>query len=241
MASFIPPRMRGSRVLALLLGCGVWILPAAAKDPPAIEGVETLDPKKAAKLVVKREVPEYPALAKVNFIQGSVRMMVKVTDQGQISEAHVVVGHPFLAVAALNAIRKWLFRPAKARLGPAEFQTYVDVNFALRFKKLEQLPNKPERDLLRQIHPPELVEKSLDPAAAAIVRLRLLVSAEGSVLDSAPLLGNTPFVEEARDSVSRWKFRPAYWGALAVPWYLDVDVPVQGWRATRSAADPGGQ
>jgi len=241
MASFIPPRMRGARVLALLVGCGVWILPASAEGPPASAGVENLDPKKAAKLVVKREVPEYPALAKVNFIQGSVRMMVKVTDQGQISEAHVVVGHPFLAVAALNAIRKWLFRPARARPGPAEFQTYVDVNFALRFKKLEQLPDKPERDLLRQIHPPELVEKSLDPAAAATVRLRLLVSAEGSVLDSAPLLGNTPFVEEARDSVSRWKFRPAYWGALAVPWYLDVDVPVQGWRATRSAADPGGQ
>ena len=241
MARFIPPRTRASRALALLVGCGLGILPAAAEGPPASEGVETLDPKKAAKLVVKREVPEYPPLAKVNYIQGPVRMMVKVSAQGQVSEAHVVIGHPFLAVAALRAIRKWLFRPAKARPGPSEFQTYVDVKFALRFKKLEQLPSQPERDLLRQIRPPQLVDKPVDPAAEATVRLRLLVGAEGSVLDSAPLAGQTPFVEEARDSVSRWKFRPAYWGALAVPWYLDVDVPVQGWRATRTAADPGGQ
>jgi len=217
------------------------MLSAAAEGPPGSMGVETLDPKKAAKLVIKREVPEYPPLAKVNYIEGPVRMIVKVSTEGQISEAHVVTGHPFLAVAALNAIRKWLFRPAKARPGPAEFQTYVDVNFALRYKKLEQTPHQPERDLLRQIHPPQLLDKPVDATAAATVRLRLLVGAEGSILDSAPLIGNTPFVEEARDSVSRWKLRPAYWGALPVPWYLDVDVPVQGWRATRTAADPGGK
>ena len=114
MARFIPPRTRASRALALLVGCGLGILPAAAEGPPASEGVETLDPKKAAKLVVKREVPEYPPLAKVNFIQGPVRMMVKVSAQGQVSEAHVVIGHPFLAVAALRAFSP----PLRTTTGP---------------------------------------------------------------------------------------------------------------------------
>ncbi len=227
--------------LALLAGCGLAVLPVAAQGPPASPGVETLDAKKAAKFVVKREVPEYPPLAKVNYIQGAVRMMVRVSSEGEISEAHVVLGHPFLAMAALNAIRRWLFRPARARPGPAEFQTYVDVNFTLRYKKLGQVPRQPDRDLMRQIHPPELVEKPAEPAAPTSVRLRLLVGPEGSVLDSAPLSGLVPFVEEARDCVSRWKFRPALWGTLPVPWYFDAEVPVLGWRAIRSAADPGGQ
>jgi len=233
--------MHGSKALALLAGCALGVLPAAAQDPPASEGVQTLDAKKAATLVVKREVPEYPPLAKMNYIQGAVRMVVRVSTEGQISEAHVVIGHPFLAVAALDAIRKWLFRPAKARPGPAEFQTYVDVHFALHYRKLEQLPRQPESDLLKQIHPPQLVDKPVGSAATTTVHLRLLVGAEGSVLDSAPLTGHALFVEEARESVSRWKFRPAYWGTLPVPWYVDVDVPVQGWGATRTAADPGGQ
>ncbi|MFB3922638.1 MAG: TonB family protein [Terriglobia bacterium] len=200
-----------------------------------------MDPKKALKLIVKREAPEYPAVAKVNYIQGPVRMLVKVSPDGEIREAHVVVGHPFLAVAALEAIRKWLFRPATTRQGPAEFQTYLDVSFALRSKKLEQFPQEPERDLLRQIRPPQLVEKSVDPDADATLRVRLLVGAEGSVVDATSLAPRAANLGEARESVSHWKFRPAYWGTLPVPWYFDVDVPVRGWRTARTAADPGGQ
>jgi len=55
------------------------------------------------------------------------------------------------------------------------------------------------------------------------------------------MAGAASLIDEARDNVSHWKFRPARWGTLPVPWYFDADVPVQGWHALRSAADPGGQ
>ena len=32
-------------------------------------------------------------------------------------------------------------------------------------------------------------------------------------------------LSEARQVVDGWTFRPASWGTLAVPWYLEVDVP----------------
>jgi len=233
--------MNSSSALALLVGCWLAALPAAAEEPSAAQGLETLNSKKATKYLLKQEVPEYPTLAKLNYIQGSVRLMVKVTSEGRVSEAHIIVGHPFLAVAALKAMHNWLFRPAKSRPGPAEFQTLVSMNFALRYKKLNPFPRQPELDLLRQIHPPELEEKPVEPAVAATVRLRLLVGPEGYVIDSQPLAGVAPLIDEARDNVSHWKFRPARWGTLPVPWYFDADVPVQGWHAFRSAADPGGQ
>jgi len=233
--------MTSSSAAALLLGCWLAALPAAAQQPSAAQRLETLNFKKATKYLLKQEVPEYPTLAKLNYIQGSVHLMVKVTSEGRVSEAHILVGHPFLAVAALKAMHNWLFRPAKSRPGPAEFQTLVSMNFALRSKYLSQFPRQPELDLLRQIHPPELEEKPLEPAVAPTVRLRLLVGPEGYVIDAQPMAGAASLIDEARDNVSHWKFRPARWGTLPVPWYFDADVPVQGWHALRSAADPGGQ
>jgi hypothetical protein len=104
------------------------------------------------------------------------------------------------------------------------------------------MPSQPERDLKRQIHPPKLLE---DPEAegshhAPHVRLRILVGPEGDVVDSLPLGGAGPLLAQARRIVDCWKFQPAHWGALPVPWYLDVDVPVENWPRAQCAAETAG-
>jgi hypothetical protein len=71
--------------------------------------------------------------------------------------------------------------------------------------------------------------------------LRLLVSPEGGILDSQVLQGRARYVAEARQLVAHWKFRPARWGALSVPWYLEVEVPVEGWPAAQATAGAGGR
>lgn len=227
MADGLHRHVHGFGALALLAACWLRVSPAVGQAPSDGSGLAFLEAKRAAKFAVRQEKPEYPPLAKFNYIQGLVRVRVTVTKEGRVGEAHVVRGHPFLAVAALKAVRNWLFRPAKARPGPEEFQTYVDMNFTLHSKRPERLPQQPEEDLGRQVRPPEIVEKPVSPPNAASVRLRLLVSSEGQVLDSQVLVGRARYVAAARSIVAGWKFRPARWGALAVPWYLDVDVPVQ--------------
>jgi TonB family protein len=226
----------GPSALALVTACWLGILPAAGQTPADEAGPVFLEAGKAAKFVLQEEPPEYPLLAKLNYIQGPVRVQVVVSKEGQVQEAHVVRGHPFLAVAALKAIRNWLFRPAKARSGPEEFQTLVDVKFSLRLRKNAHFPPQPEQDLTRQIRPPEVLGRVAGSASAASVRLRLLVSSEGRVVDAQFLRGCAPCVAEARRIAAHWTFRPARWGALPVPWYLDVEVPVESWPAARSAA-----
>lgn len=225
--------------LALVAACCLGVFPVAGQAPLGDPDPVFLDMRRAAKFAISQEKPEYPPLAKLNYIQGRVRMQVTVTKEGHVREAHVVRGHPFLAVAALKVVRNWLFRPAKERTGPEEFQTYVDVKFTLRFKKPDQLPSLPEQDLTRQVRPPEVLERPASPPNAASVRLRLLVSSEGRVLDSQVLVGHAPYVAAARSIVAGWKFRPARWGALAVPWYIDVDVPVETRPAPQATAGAG--
>lgn len=218
---------------SLLAGCLWMTLPAAAQSPSHTDRTERLDPKAATKLLMKHATPEYPSVAKLNFIQGSVRMQVKVTPQGKVSEAHVVEGHPILAASALRSVKRWLFRPFRSKDGPTAFLTWVDVAFSLRSKKPIPMPSHPEEYLDRQVKPPEVLDRPAAPDGSASVRLRLLVGDKGRVIDSRPLDGEFIHVETAREVVGCWTFEPARWGAVPIPWYLDVDVPVEGWIASR--------
>jgi len=231
---------KGAGVVAGTLGV-VWAVVASAQMPANPHQLEILPPHKANKFLIKQHPPEYPAIAKLNYIQGEVRVQAIVDSGGEVAEAHVVKGHPFLAVAALKAIRNWLFKPARARPGPPAFQTIVDVKFALRTRKLNLFPQKPEKDLDRQVRPPELLEKPEYSDAAEKVRMRVLVSSEGRVLDAQPLLAWSNHSRYAERIVANWSFRPARWGAMPVPWYMEVDVPIETWPTGHGAADAGGR
>jgi len=56
--------------------------------------------------------PVYPELARKMNITGTVKVEVVVAPNGSVKEAKVVGGHPVLANAALDAVRKWRFEPA---------------------------------------------------------------------------------------------------------------------------------
>jgi TonB family protein len=56
--------------------------------------------------------PPYPDLARKMNITGTVKVQVVVSPNGTVKEAKVVGGHPVLASAALEAVKKWRFEPA---------------------------------------------------------------------------------------------------------------------------------
>jgi len=59
-----------------------------------------------------RVQPAYPDLARKMKITGTVKVEVTVNPNGTVKDAKVVGGHPVLAGAALEAVKKWRFEPA---------------------------------------------------------------------------------------------------------------------------------
>jgi TonB family protein len=59
-----------------------------------------------------RVQPSYPELARKMNITGTVKVEVVVSPNGMVKDARVVGGHPVLANAALDAVKKWRFEPA---------------------------------------------------------------------------------------------------------------------------------
>jgi TonB family protein len=171
--------------------------------------------------------PEYPPVAKVNLIQGNVRLEVKVTPRGKVFEVHVIDGEAILAAAALNSVRKWLYRPYLSKGMAEPFSSYVVVRFNLHRHSLqEQLPDHANDDLEKQVHPPEVISQPRLNASAPGIPMKVLVGADGQVMDATSPKSEGPEIELARKSLQSWRFRPARWGAIAVAWYLTVTVPV---------------
>jgi len=238
MGSIFRHRRQGLKRVVLAL---LWLAgPASsAAQTAGMDGDPvTLDRKNTSRLLLKQVAPEYPTLAKLNYIQGEVRVQLLVSPEGRVAQAHVIRGHPFLAVSALKAVRRWLYRPFVTEAGPAPFQTTVSLNFTLRARRIELIPRQAERDLDRRVQPPAVLAQWVEDPPTSSVRLRLLLNDQGQVIDVDMLRGSSTELEAAARNLRRWTFRPARWGALPVPWYLEVDVPVQVASPHQAAADP---
>ena len=223
----------------MLAVCVLPALTARARDASTAASPVSVSSRIASALLVKSPPPGYPPLARINFIQGRVRVQILVSGDGRVAEAHVLHGHPFLALAALNAIRKWVYRPYRLGERAVAFMTLVDFKFSLTSKNLERLPPAAEKDLKARVTPPEVAQRPADSPSAKHVHLRVLVDSEGHAVDARRVSGRASDVEAAQRSVAQWTFQPAHWGALAVPWYLDVDVPVFHWAAPGDGGNPG--
>lgn len=82
--------------------------------------------------ILRSIAPVYPALARENRIQGTVRLHVILATDGTLKEMNVVSGDPALQTAALEAVRQWQYRPTLLNGTPVEIDTTIDVIFSLR-------------------------------------------------------------------------------------------------------------
>ena len=226
---------------------GLWVLallclPAVALPQTPMAGLADppfVGPKKASQLIVGRTIPEYPPLAKINYIQGRVQLELRVAADGKVVRAHVLKGHPILAASALQAIRKWIYRPLRTPSGPSGFLTTVELNYTLRYQALELRPAQAERDLSRQIVPPEVLQRPAETSfLKRLMHIRLLLNDQGQVIDSEPSLEGLSDFAAAQNTLQDWSFRPARWGTLPIPWYLDIDVPINGANLAAPAGGP---
>src|ERR1700688_4067136 len=92
------------------------VLLLAVLGTMAVGGVARLHGQQAQSEIVRRAKskvePIYPDLARKMNITGTVKVAVVVAPNGTVKEAKLLGGHPVLANAALDAVRKWRFEPA---------------------------------------------------------------------------------------------------------------------------------
>jgi protein TonB len=81
--------------------------------------------------LISRTEPKYPIIAKQAGIQGEVVLTAIISKSGKIESLQLKSGHPLLAQAALDAVRRWQYRPYILNGEAVEVETQVTVNFRL--------------------------------------------------------------------------------------------------------------
>jgi protein TonB len=78
--------------------------------------------------------PTYPATARNLGIQGTTLLHVLVADDGRVAEVLVKqsAGHADLDRAAIDAVRRWRFEPARRGTEPVEMWVQLPFEFRLR-------------------------------------------------------------------------------------------------------------
>jgi TonB family protein len=108
---------------------GAGSLSALAKPvstaPSAALAQSDLEPMK----VLKQVPATYPAIAKVRRMSGSVTIEVTVGKDGKAHNPRFVSGQPIFRDAAFDAVKEWVFKPAKLNGEAIEQATQIKMDF----------------------------------------------------------------------------------------------------------------
>jgi TonB family protein len=88
-----------------------------------------------APVVIKHISPVYPKWAKLSDIEGKITLEVEVLQNGKVGEINVlksIMESPnAFDTAAVNAVKKWEFQPAKSNGKPVHCWIVFDIDFKL--------------------------------------------------------------------------------------------------------------
>jgi len=82
-------------------------------------------------IVIARENPLYPEMAKQRLISGRVEVRFRIGPDGAVYDAQSVKGPPILARAAIEVVEAWSFEPAKRNGTPIVSQAVANFEFDL--------------------------------------------------------------------------------------------------------------
>ena len=110
----------------MVLGAGFALSLALAEDTPIRLGGNVAQANR-----ISAPLPVYPAEAKQNRIQGTVRLEVTIDKEGHVANMSLVSGPAELVQSATDAVQHWLYRPTLLNGEPVSVLTTVDVNYTL--------------------------------------------------------------------------------------------------------------
>ena len=97
---------------------------AAGDAPPENEKIEVLNGR-----ALELPKPAYPALARAARASGTVRVKVLIDEQGKVSAARAIDGHPLLQPVSVAAARQARFTPTLLEGEPIKVTGVIQYNF----------------------------------------------------------------------------------------------------------------
>lgn len=101
-------------------------------DSPRASGPVTVPAKAMQNSKISGAPPKYPKEAKEERIQGRVLLNAVIGKDGSVEELKVASGPKELQQSALDAVRKWMYKPYLLNGKPVAVKTTVTVIYSLQ-------------------------------------------------------------------------------------------------------------
>lgn len=75
--------------------------------------------------------PHYPREAQEQGIQGDVLLQATIDTKGSLTNLKILQGDPILVKAAVDAVKKWRYRPYVLNGEPVDVDTTIKIQFHL--------------------------------------------------------------------------------------------------------------
>ena len=161
--------------------------------------------------------PLYPPLAQQARIQGTVRLEVLIAADGAVKQVRLISGHPMLAGAVLEAVKKWRYRPTLLDGEPVEVVTQVEVRLPPGVVAPEPKAGETyrvgegvKRPVLIHKVEPVYTQEARDAKLEGKVVALIEVGADGVIrnVEIVKPLG-MGLDEKAVEALRQWRFQPA--------------------------------
>lgn len=104
--------------------------PPLSPPPPTIQAQEQVSESVSQSRAITKVKPVYPPTAKKMNATGTVEVEITISEVGLVIEATAISGHLALRSAAVDAARKWVFKPAILNGAPVRVKSVLTFIFA---------------------------------------------------------------------------------------------------------------
>jgi protein TonB len=105
------------------------VLALAQTDPTSKPRLLRVSSGVAEGLKIHDVRPHYPREAQERRIQGDVILQATIDTNGNVANLKALQGDPILVEAAVNAVKKWKYRPYVLKGEPVEVATTIKIRF----------------------------------------------------------------------------------------------------------------
>jgi protein TonB len=94
-------------------------------------GASVIPSNVEASNLMNSATPVYPPLAKMARMQGTVKFQATIGKDGAVDDLMLISGPPLLVQSAMDAVKKWTYKPMVLNGSPVAVVTTIDINFTL--------------------------------------------------------------------------------------------------------------
>ncbi len=127
----IPGGQPGGVIGGILKGMAEPSHPPVVRAPTAPPERVRISQGVSEGMLLTKIKPEYPTIARVAHVEGSVVLEAGISREGLIENLRVVSGNPLLVPPTLDAVRQWRYRPYSLNGSPVEVETKIIVIFQM--------------------------------------------------------------------------------------------------------------